>query len=863
MKDGGLKMDSRKRAVVIGALLHDIGKVGQRAQRKDELSQETRSRESDICLGDGYSTHLHVLWTDEFFSKCFSDDLKNKIIGEVTFDFNPQNLASFHHKPASSLHRLVQIADHISSGEREETERGDRDDYIKRRLSSIFNKVALKGEPKIPEPYFYNLTQLNLDKDVFPKKKNELDPPDGTQDIEKYRDKYKVLWNGFIDDFKKLRDKTVDRNLEFHLFLNGLYHLLMKYTWCVPSYTNAKEEVDNDISLFDHSRATAAIASCLYDIYRESEVPNSASSSEFLVVEGDISGIQKFLYKLAQPSNVKGVGKILRGRSMFLTLLPIVTANFIAKRLDQSLVNILYAGGGNFQILLPNTEETIDKLNKTVDEIDRWLFNEFRGELGLVVGYVEADRNNLGKEYGDVLERLKIEIENKKSNKFFNRFFRDEMFTIPQSKQICDVCGSLDATRLNPETGESVCDLCHHHRDLGSEIPRSSYLVLTDADKNLRDEAEIDFGIMGKVLFLEKPLADNELKDVNAHWRINSTDDADALLGFKFFGQVVPQANDSIAKDELPGEESEGYEKGDIITFDDLAQITEGDKKLGILRMDVDYLGLIFSIGLSEVVEGEKDDKWKTKGLSISRAAMLSRMLDWFFTGYLNTLCQTVSDDLRDKPTEPEVKKLRSKVDCHYYIVYSGGDDLFVVAPWDEALELAIRLRNDLREFACYNEDVDISGGLALVKAKFPISRSGELAGEIEKKAKKERRSFSAFAEVDRWDEIEKSLEFGRLLEKAIHGSNGKKLPRTFLNRVLESRRVLEDYQPDDPRRLLHVPGLVYSIARNVNRDLKVTWNGESINIKEKLWDQLIQKKKGLEKSGFGIKYALLKTRRR
>ena len=30
MKDGGLKMDSRKRAIVIGALLHDIGKVGQR-----------------------------------------------------------------------------------------------------------------------------------------------------------------------------------------------------------------------------------------------------------------------------------------------------------------------------------------------------------------------------------------------------------------------------------------------------------------------------------------------------------------------------------------------------------------------------------------------------------------------------------------------------------------------------------------------------------------------------------------------------------------------------------------------------------------------------------------------------------------
>ena len=413
-------MDSKKRAIIVGALLHDIGKVGQRARKKEELSKATIDREGDICPGDKYSTHLHVLWTDEFFSRYFTDELKDKVIGEVAFDFNPQNLASFHHKPASFLHKLIQIADHISSGEREETERGDKDDYIRRRLSSIFNKVGLRWEPEISEPYFYNLTTLTLDKTVFPKRKSELDPPDGTLEIEKYREKYKTLWEGFVEDFKKLRDKTVELDLEFDLFLNGLYHLLMKYTWCVPSYTIAKDEVDNDISLFDHSRTTASIASCLYEIYGENEVPNKASNPEFLVVEGDISGIQKFLYKLAQPSGIKGVGRILRGRSMFLTLLPIVAANYITRNLDQTFVNILYAGGGNFQILLPNNEETIKKLKELGDEIDRWLFDTFRGELGLVLGYVEADRDSLGKGYGAVINRLKTEMENQKSKKFFH-----------------------------------------------------------------------------------------------------------------------------------------------------------------------------------------------------------------------------------------------------------------------------------------------------------------------------------------------------------------------------------------------------------------------------------------------------------
>lgn len=174
MKDVGLKMDSRKRAIVLGALLHDIGKVGQRAEKKEELSQETIDREGDICPRDpkdNFSTHLHVLWTDEFFSKYFTDELKEKVVGEVTFDFNPQNLASFHHKPASALHKLIRVADHISSGEREETARGDKDDYIKRRLSSIFNKISLKGESKIDEPYFHTLAPLALSKTVFPKKR--------------------------------------------------------------------------------------------------------------------------------------------------------------------------------------------------------------------------------------------------------------------------------------------------------------------------------------------------------------------------------------------------------------------------------------------------------------------------------------------------------------------------------------------------------------------------------------------------------------------------------------------------------------------------------------------------------------------
>lgn len=626
----------------------------------------------------------------------------------------------------------------------------------------------------------------------------------------------------------------------------------MKHTWCVPSYTNAKNEVDDDISLFDHSRTTAAIASCLYDLYGEGELLEKSKDHEFLVVEGDISGIQKFIYKLAQPSGIKGVGRILRGRSMFLTLLPIAVANYITQNLDQSFVNILYAGGGNFQLLLPNKEETINKLKEVSSDIDSWLFENFRGELGLIIGYVKANRDNLGRGYGEVISKLKSEMENQKSMKFFRRLFDEQRFKLEQRAKVCIVCGSLDA-----ETNEGLCSICDEHRNLGSEIPKSDYLILTSDNSNVKKGTGIDFGIMGKAIFLKEPSENSNLKGAYAYWRINSTD---SLLGFKFLGKTVPKATQIITRGELSGREIEDgkYDQSEVISFDHLDLLAEGDKKLGVLRMDIDRLGLIFSIGLSKI-----EENWNISGLSISRAAMLSRMLDWFFTGYLNTLCETVSDELRQAPTDSDVRNLRSKVDCHYYIVYSGGDDLFIVAPWDEAAELALRIRTDLKEFTGNNLDIDISGGLSLVKSKFPVSRSGELAGKEEKKAKKELRSFSAFGEVGKWKEVEESLELEKLLEKAIHGSNGKKLPRTFLNRVLEIRSNLLGLKEDDPKRFLHVPELVYSITRNIDEKLKISWKGNEIWIKERLNKELVQSKEGLEKSGFAVKYALLKTRRR
>ena len=75
-----------------------------------------------------------------------------------------------------------------------------------------------------------------------------------------------------------------------------------------------------------------------------------------------------------------------------------------------------------------------------------------------------------------------------------------------------------------------------------------------------------------------------------------------------------------------------------------------GIKRLGVLRADVDDLGAAFASG----IPAEK--------VSISRTATLSRALSYFFKHKINEILDSGKYRLQ--------------------IIYSGGDDLFIVGNW-------------------------------------------------------------------------------------------------------------------------------------------------------------------------------------
>src|SRR5690606_20709170 len=86
-------------------------------------------------------------------------------------------------------------------------------------------------------------------------------------------------------------------------------------------------------------------------------------------------------------------------------------------------------------------------------------------------------------------------------------------------------------------------------------------------------------------------------------------------------------------------------------------------------------------------------------------------------------------------------KNIPEKIRHYTQIIYSGGDDLFIVGRWDACIYFAKKIKDRFLEFTGQNlpdvhPKLSISGGLSIVTHKFPIIKGAEFAGEAEKAAK-------------------------------------------------------------------------------------------------------------------------------
>lgn len=693
------------------------------------------------------------------------------------------------------------------------------------------------------------------------------DPP-AADDYHELSKAFWELWDRWVDDLRGAVG-TGPNALAQQRVVHSLIGLLARFTCGVPASAGVEGRACH-IPLFEHLRLTAAIGAAT--------AAAGEADSPLLLVVGDTSGIQQFIYQLQRRGMEAQIhlAKRMRGRSFYLAALSRALALWVAHICGMSEVNVIIAAGGNFQVLVPNTELVREKLETARRDVNTWMLEKFSGRLALALGWVEAtgqDMENPGAVASDAMTAL-AEQKLRKFALLDRAAIRSAI-----SREISDECdscgvGLVEADKrtelVEPDREITLCPVCVEARDAGAVLPNSRYVCWGVGGEGFtrpgaalvspvsKEPVELDFGPAGKAWLLSEASGVGDavgkglLVDAVSRGAASSAkhccwwpvathvaavkDDAVPFwLRAESDGavEIKPQRpEDAAARDWIE------LKPGDMLPFDVLAVLSRGDALLGVLRMDADWMGRVFSEGLASLpdpaVSGRAD--------RLAAFMTLSRQLDMFFAAWVDHLAREEFHRARKRADEHarlggssmargELQLLVERIDGCLYIAYAGGDDLFVAGPWSEVVEVAAEIEADYGEYMCGNPAMTLSAGLLVTKPKAPIYMLANAAEELEEESKERGRSrITVFSTTVPWrgaSDLEVSFNstkaFADVLTKAVlcglaHecGRSGqpRKLPRGFLHLLLRlSGRAARAGAPH-----AYVPFLVWHLARNVKK---------------------------------------------
>jgi CRISPR-associated protein Csm1 len=685
----------------LGIFLHDIGKFLQRAHGASRhLTPEVKARESLILpVHQSRYSHWHALWTDQFFDWLEKQGLsfpaginRNRV----------RDVAVYHHEPegakgsVGALGHLAAEADRLSAGmdrkPRDEEEEGNaepkgRDGYIKTPLRSPFAAVEI-GLGKAPEAYV-PLGKLEAGPALFPCAAIRKD---------EYPQRYERLWKEFQADCQ-----GVFRIDDPGIFCEALLSLSERYLCAVPSSTRDQP----DVSLHDHSRSAAALGAALYQWHREDgslQDPvriRDRKTAKFRMVMGDLAGIQSSLFLLAS-QRVKGVSRILRARSFLMGMVLEGALVRCREELTLPAFSVLQNAGGRFLLLAANTAETETAVGRVREEVERWLYDRYLGELALNLAVTEpfSGEELMQAQFPRLLERMSRTAEKAKLRAFSTCLDPVHRQSFPLGP--CAACGVRPAARSSrEEDGEEMrrCVACGDEARLGGGLPRTRFLAWSRGGAE-GPHVEL-FGGLRLHWLKDEPFS---LTPYVSAMRLPGGEDAPGgPLPLRYVANYVPRFRDGEAG-ELRYAGLGAAAAGEVKTFEHLARDAWaasdsgflGEDHLAVIKADVDRLGTIFSEGVPRP--------------SLGAFASLSRMMDFFFTGQLPYLLE------REFPST--------------YTVYAGGDDLLLISPWRQALDLVVRLRARFGEWTAGNPNVTLSAAVELIKANHPLHRAAGAAEE-------------------------------------------------------------------------------------------------------------------------------------
>ena len=761
--------------IALAGLLHDIGKFGQRAE---------------IPLREPFKRniykHRHSAYTHQILLDYFND-IQN------------YHQASYEHHVVNQNSDIdswiVATADRLASGfEREKFE--EYNEFIEEEVNTSFREQKLD--------------HIFCKKGKFPI--NTLKPTTIFSDLQT-QEGYSVLWDKFVQELETINNIE---HFPLNLKIDSLEYLLKKYCSFIPSSTSFKSNYDNSITkanipLYEHLKTTSLFASTIASMDNQSQKEiisyykdndkSVKNNKQFLLINGDFFGIQSFIFDDIQ---AKFASKTLRAKSAFVQIIVKVLSYYVCETLELSRFAIISTHAGKFEILAPNNEKIIKKLEQIQQDLNSYFVNVFYGQTGVGIAWCEASIEDFinTEKYNIFRKKLASKVEMVKLKKYDLLNKGAIVFDIEKdlnNKNLCNFCNKRKGIK---KENYVICSECNKFVKIGQLLTKATYIAFS---KKKKDDNDIEIFNGYYLHFFNKP-SSKEAKDDIAIFDISNDDDFKGFAKWELRSYVANEKNlNALEKNYI--EEKSKEEVKEILTLNQLALLSVKDgldaeeqsytlkRKNGVealmaLKGDVDFMGNFIQDSNNNITN------------SFAKYNFFARMIDYYFSVYVPYMMQN-----KYKNT---------------YTVFAGGDDLFVLGAWDEVLELSKIVRDDFVKFTC--EKLSFSVGLVMTKANKPINFIAKVAEDALESSKdykkeqnyddKEKNAITLFNETISWIDYEDCKnDFKLIKEMAI--KYPEEFNTTFWYRILDFCDMQKQI-PNDPAKTIWKSKLRYIFNRNI-----------------------------------------------